>query len=243
MPLVALLLISALQHLLFCPRQCALIHLEQAWVENRLTVEARHLHRRAHEASDERRGRIRIVRGLMLESERLGLIGKADVVELEPLGEAAPDVSMGGLFESVRSSPPGAWRVTPVEYKRGRPKSDDCDRVQLCAQAMCLEEMLGVPIQAGELFYGRPRRRTEVVFDAVLRNTTVAAAERLQALIAAGETPQARGEAKCRSCSLVELCMPGLSSKRSAAKFVAAQLEGALTSEIAGADPLDVAGG
>ena len=234
--------ISALQHLLFCPRQCALIHLEQAWVENRLTVEGRHLHRRAHEASDERRGRVRIVRGLMLESERLGLIGKADVVEVEPLGEAEPDVSMGGLFESVRNSRPGAWRVTPVEYKRGQPKSDDCDRVQLCAQAICLEEMLGVPIEAGELFYGRPRRRTRVAFDAVLRNTTVAAAERLHALIASGETPPSRREAKCRSCSLVELCMPGLSSKRSAAKFVAAQLEGSLTSEIAGADPFDVAG-
>jgi len=238
---VAALPISALQHLLFCPRQCALIHLERAWAENRLTVEGQQLHRRAHEAGDERRGRVRIVRGLMLESERLGLVGKADVVEFEPLAADDPDVPVGRLFDCVRRSAAGAWRVTPVEYKRGKPKGEDCDRVQLCAQAICLEEMLGVEIASGELFYGRPRRRTEVVFDEALRGATAAAAERLHALIASGATPPARREAKCRSCSLVELCMPGLSSKRSAAKFVATQLEQALTSEMVGQDPFDEA--
>ena len=116
-----LLPLSALQHLLFCERQCALIHIEQAWAENRLTVEGKNLHAKVHEADDESRGDLRIVRGLRLRSLRLGLVGQADVVEFHKQGDA--------------------WLPFPVEYKRGKPKPEPCDEVQLCAQAICLEEM------------------------------------------------------------------------------------------------------
>ncbi|UUO04509.1 CRISPR-associated protein Cas4 [Blastopirellula sp. J2-11] len=167
-----LLPLSALQHLLFCPRQAALIHVEQLWAENRLTVEGMNLHRRAHEATDELRGDTRIVRGLSLRSLQYGLIGKSDIVEFTPADVARVgqlrSTPMPQLFAAIREEPT-AWLVTPVEYKRGKPKSDDSDRVQLCAQAICLEEMLAVKIDEGALFYGQRRRRMSVPFDVSLR--------------------------------------------------------------------------
>ena len=132
-----LLPISGLQHLLFCERQCALIHLEQVWAENRLTVEGKNMHDRVHEREAESRPGIRIVRALRLRSLRLGLTGMADVVEFH-------------LDSGVRSQ----GLPFPVEYKRGKPKADYSDSVQLCAQAICLEEMLSCTIPAGALFYG-----------------------------------------------------------------------------------------
>ena len=202
-----LLPISALQHLLFCERQCALIHLERQWVENRLTVEGRHLHRRAHDADDELRDGRRIVRGVALRSLRYGLSGQADVVEISPLDNTAQG-RMGATFSGTTRFSAGDWSVTPVEYKRGRPKKDDCDRVQLCAQALCLEEMLGLAVASGALFYGRRRRRTEVLFDAALRETTLAATRRLHELIASRRTPLAHREPKCDACSLLPICLP-----------------------------------
>ena len=206
------------------------------------------MHRKAHQAPDERRGAVRIVRGLGLRSLRLGVVGKADVVEFEGVGRQesgvgsrdfgvgsaltpgpSPASGRGELFERVREAP-GAWRVTPVEYKRGRPKKHDADRVQLCAQAICLEEMLGVRIDVGMLFYGRRRRRTEVALDAALRATTEAAARRLHELIDSGRTPPARKEAKCKTCSLAELCIPAVAGGRSAVRFVDRQLTGHLES-------------
>lgn len=185
-----LLPISALQHLLFCERQCALIHLEQQWAENRLTIEGQHLHRRAHERKTERRDGVHIVRGLAVRSLRYGLVGQTDVVEFTPLDDAArarADRGGGGLkVVSV-----GNWQANPVEYKRGKPKKDDSDRVQLTAQALCLEEMLDTTIAAGALFYGRTRRRSDVVFDAKMRDTTTATARRLHELIASRRTPPA----------------------------------------------------
>jgi CRISPR-associated exonuclease Cas4 len=205
-----LLPLSALQHLLFCERQCALIHVEQLWADNRLTVEGSHLHRRVDEAPGESRGDVRIARGLQLRSLRLGLIGKADVVEFHRDGTAQP--------EAVRQSPYGSgWRPFPVEYKRGKPKRDRSDEVQLCAQALCLEEMLGIRIPAGALFYGETRHRTDVAFDTELRDTTERAASRLHQLIASGVTPRARREPKCDGCSLIELCMPEPPAGRSSA--------------------------
>ncbi|MGQ9576966.1 MAG: CRISPR-associated protein Cas4, partial [Thermoguttaceae bacterium] len=204
-----LLPISALQHLVFCERQCALICLEQVWAENRLTVEGRQLHDRAHSAGDERRGRVWIVRGLPLRSLALGLVGKADVVEFAPPeGRTPPHLPVARLFAHFRQLGAQKWRVTPVEYKRGRPKIHPCDRVQLCAQALCLEEMLGVAIPAGVLFYGRTRRRLDVAFDSTLRSLVESSARRLHELIAAGRTPPAAHEAKCDACSLRELCLP-----------------------------------
>lgn len=179
-----LLPISALQHFLFCQRQCALIHLEQLWAENRFTVEGQHLHKKAHAAGTEKRPGVTTTRGLMLRSFQLGLIGKADIVEIK------------------------AGVVSPIEYKRGKPKTNDADRVQLCAQALCLEEMMGVQIPLGALFYGLRRRRTEVLFDAALRQQTTNTAAAVHAMIASRRTPLAKREPKCNHCSLLNLCMP-----------------------------------
>lgn len=193
--------LSALQHLLFCERQCALIHIEQAWAENRFTAEGRILHERVDEVGRESRGRIRTVFGLPLRSLLLGVSGKADAVEFHREGgedSAAAEV----------------WRPFPVEYKRGKPKQNDCDLVQLCAQALCLEEMLGVVVPEGAIYYGKPRRRLVVVFDEVLRKKTMETARRLHELISSGRTPQARYEKKCESCSMLSICMPKVTGSR-----------------------------
>jgi len=198
-----LLPISALQHLIFCERQCALIHVEQLWTENRFTAEGRILHERVHEAAAESRGDVRIVRGLRLRSLALGLIGVADVVEFLRDDE--------GIVLAGRS---GRWRVFPVEYKRGKPKPDRCDEVQLCAQAMCLEEMLECSIENAALFYGKTRRRRDVPLDDPLRDLTMKTAQRLHDLVRAGKTPPAVFEKKCLSCSLLPLCMPEITNGR-----------------------------
>ena len=216
-----LLPISALQHLLFCERQCALIHVERLWAENRLTAEGRHLHQRAHEGPAETRGRLRIVRGLLLRSLEWGIVGQADVVEfLAPEGASAASAPLPSRIAGTVRDWSG-WTVTPVEYKRGRPKKDDSDRVQLCAQALCLEEMLGISVTAGALFYGRRKRRTPVKIESDLRGTTARAIERLHEMVAAGHTPPAVREPKCDNCSLMELCLPdALAPAQSASQFV-----------------------
>jgi CRISPR-associated exonuclease Cas4 len=194
-----LLPISALQHLLFCERQCALIHLEQSWSENRFTAEGRVMHERVHGGGGETRKGVRTVFGLAVRSLRLGLTGQSDVVEM------------------------GRGRIRPVEHKRGRPKRDNCDAVQLCAQALCLEEMLGVDISAGDLFYGKTRRRKEVLFDAALRADTESAARRLHALMARGETPSPVFGNFCKSCSFQADCLPGpISRGKSVRRYLAA---------------------
>jgi CRISPR-associated exonuclease Cas4 len=198
--------ISALQHLVFCPRQCALIHLEGAWAENVLTAEGRLLHERADEAPGETRPGLRIARGVQLASRRLGLVGRADVVELR-----------GGRGKPLRAC--------PVEYKRGAPKVHDADRVQLCAQALCLEEMLGVTVAEGAIFYGRPRRRETVAMDAALRARTEAAAADLHALLRSGRTPPPKAGPWCGSCSLEGACLPNAVGGRSAAAWLARQLD------------------
>jgi len=192
-----LLPISALQHLVFCPRQCALIHVEQVWTENVFTAEGRGLHEKVHETEAESRPGVRIVRGLRLRSLELGLVGQADVVEFH---EDASGAAVPGLA--------GRYRPFPVEYKRGKPKIDVCDEVQLCAQAMCLEEMLGASIPRGALFYGRPRRRTEVEFTETLRQQTRDTAGQLHELFRSRQTPTAAYSKKCESCSLLERCLP-----------------------------------
>jgi len=195
--------LSALQHLAFCARQCALIHLEDAWAENVLTAEGRVLHERVDEHPGETRRGVRIARSVALRSARLGLIGRADVVEFHPRCGACP-----------------------VEYKRGRPKLHDADRVQLCAQGLCLEEMLGTTVPGGALFYGETRRREEVAFDAALRARTEALAAQLHELLAAGVTPPPQPGAKCRSCSLEPVCLPRVSGARSAAGWLKRALDG-----------------
>ena len=190
-----LIMLSALQHFVFCPRQCALIHIEQLWAENVLTAEGRIMHDKVDTANRESRGNIRIEYGVPMRSLRLGLIGKADVVEFHKDGDR--------------------WIPFPVEYKRGKPKPGNCDKVQLCAQAICLEEMMNVRIPEGALFYGETRHRHDVEFDTALRKETEEAAVRLRELIASGTTPPPVYSAKCKKCSLVELCLPQVNKKAS----------------------------
>lgn len=194
-----LIAISALSHYSYCPRRCALIHIEQVWTENRFTAEGRIMHERVHDESRESRGDVLIDYGVSLRSLRLGLIGKADVVEFH-----------------LRLD--GSWLPFPVEYKRGKPKVDDCDKVQLCAQAICLEEMLDVAIPEGALFYGQTRHRLDVVFDDAIREKTEETARRAHNLISSGRTPPPVYEKRCESCSLVAECLPKTIEKRSSVK-------------------------
>lgn len=190
--------ISALQHFAFCPRQCALIHIERAWEENHLTAEGRVLHERAHDGSSESRRDCRIARSLPLQSDALRLHGVADIVEFH-------------------RQPNDSWHPFPVEYKRGRPKVEPIDKIQLCAQAICLEEMLGVSISAGAIFYGASHRRHDVLFDAALRAETHRVAALTRAMIEKGRTPAPEFGPKCRSCSLLSLCQPGTSEHKASA--------------------------
>lgn len=197
-----LLPLSGLQHMAFCERQCALIHIEQLWEENRLTAEGRLLHERVHEQTEETRHGLITVRGLPVRSLRLGVSGQADVVEFSRAGmNDSPD-----SLQLVGRE--GWWQVKPVEFKRGKAKPEACDRVQLCAQALCLEEMFGVSVPEGALFYGTPRRRTEIQFDAELRRATETLAARMHVLIESRVTPHAVLFPGCRSCSLKQQCLP-----------------------------------
>ncbi len=191
--------LSALQHFVFCRRQCALIHIEQVWQENLFTAEGRIMHENAHEEQFENKAGVRIERGMPLRSEELGLNGKADVVEFHKTDNLKFEIS------NLRST---IWLPFPVEYKRGKPKSDDSDLVQLCAQALCLEEMLNVEITEGAIFYGKTRRRMNVVFDEHLRALTKDTAARLHEFIKEGKTPKPVYAKKCESCSLIDVCMP-----------------------------------
>jgi CRISPR-associated exonuclease Cas4 len=197
-----LIQLSALQHMVFCPRQCALIHVEQTWKESGRTAEGRLMHERVHEQEAETRGDVRVERGVPLRSLRLGLIGKSDVVEFH---KADGD----------------RWTPYPVEYKRGKPKVDDCDKVQLCAQAMCLEEMLNIEVPSGAIFYGRTRRRLDVEFDEALRRKTEETAKKTRELIDSGITPGPVYAKRCESCSLVAECLPKtLQKKRSVKNYL-----------------------
>ncbi len=200
--------LSALQHYLFCPRQCALIHVEQIWEESRLTAEGRILHERVDEGGMEKRRDVKRVFGLPIRCLRLGLVGKADVVEFH-------------------RQPDGTWRPYPVEHKRGRRKEEDWDRVQLCAQALCLEEMLGVAVPEGALFYGKEQRREVVEINEALRRKTEEVAAAVHRMLAEGRTPPPGYSPKCDRCSLVEVCLPrGVGGSRGrVARYLAKALE------------------
>lgn len=219
--------LSALQHYLYCPRQCALIHVEQLWSENRSTAEGRLFHDRVHESGTELRDAVLTVRGLRLASRQLGLAGIADVVEFHRLEDGAP----GGASLPNR---PGAWQPFPVEYKRGRMKRSRADEVQLCAQALCLEEMLSVEVPEGALFYGKARRRRPVVFDPELRHEVAQTAKSVQKLFDAGVTPAAVVDRKCRDCSLREDCNPPESAGGASAYDYLQRELGAILSETEG---------
>lgn len=182
--------LSALQHYLFCPRQCALIHVEQTWEENRFTAEGRLQHEKVDAGGSEKRRDVRQAFGLPIRSLRIGLSGKADAVEFH-------------------LEPDGCWRPYPVEHKRGRRKREDWDRVQLCAQAICLEEMLRVAVPEGALFYGKERRRESVDMTESLRSEVEELTRSVHELLESGKTPSAiYASEKCDNCSLFDRCLP-----------------------------------
>jgi CRISPR-associated exonuclease Cas4 len=181
--------LSALRHYSVCPRQCALIHVEQIWVESGLTAEGRILHERVDQSGVETRRDVKRVFGLPIRCLRLGLVGKADVVEFHMQSD-------------------GRWTPYPVEHKRGRRKQEDWDRVQVCAQALCLEEMLGVSVPEGALFYGKEQRREVVAIGDALRRETEDVAAAVHRMLTEGRTPPPEYASKCDSCSLVDICLP-----------------------------------
>lgn len=209
--------LSGIQHFLFCRRQWALIHVERQWQENALTAEGRILHERVDDPyfTEKRKGMI-VARAVPVASSTLGLAGICDVVEFS----ASPEgVQLRG-YE-------GTYLPAPVEYKRGKQKDEPSDAAQLCAQAICLEEMLAVAISMGYLYYGQTRRRVAVPLTAELRGHVHSAAQEMHAYFARGYTPRVKPFKGCRACSLADLCLPHLQNARiSAAAYTLSQIEG-----------------
>lgn len=207
--------LSGLQHYLFCPRQWALIHIENQWQENLRTVDGRLMHKNVHnEGSVEKRGNRLTVRGMRIASPSLGVSGQCDAVEFT---KDTQGIELPGY--------PGFWQPMPVEYKHGSPKEDPCDAAQLCGQAMCLEEMLCCVIPAGALYYGETRRRQEIVFTEELRKTVRDSLTRMHELYQRGHTPSAKPKKGCNACSLKDICLPRLQKTGSVASYLKKNLE------------------
>ena len=207
--------ISGLQHFQFCRRQWALIHLEQLWAENLRTVEGEILHQRAHDASQrERRGELLITRDMRVFSAVLGISGSCDVVEFSRADTGVPLPGQEGSYQPY-----------PIEYKRGSPRTDNANHLQLCAQAMCLEEMLCCDIPEGALYYGEIRRREKVPLTEVLRQEVKTALEEMHQLYQRRYTPKVRPGKSCNACSLKELCLPKLTKKKPVGKYLREHLE------------------
>ena len=208
------LALSGIQHFAFCRRQWALIHIERRWQENYLTASGQMMHQRAHnEEIRERRGELLTVRGLFVRSSELGLSGVCDIVEFRQDERGVP-----------LSGEDGTWLPVPVEYKRGRSKSGECDRLQVCAQAMCLEEMLGCDIASGFLFYKQTQSRELVVFADELRASVRSSSAEMHELFSRGHVPRVRKGKSCAACSLRDECLPSL-QPRSAVSYIDEALE------------------
>ncbi|MDA3960903.1 MAG: CRISPR-associated protein Cas4 [Planctomycetota bacterium] len=223
-----LVAISALQHWIYCPRQAALIHLEREWADNAATAHGDLVHAKTDNGIDESRDGQRIVRALPLVSQRHGLRGVADVVEfLPPPGTAPADIRLVlAALRHRKESPPADWRVRPIEYKRGRPKAHAADHVQLAAQALCLEDMLGIPVERGALFYHAIRRRDEVLIDRSLRAQVQEGVAGMRQILFENRTPLPRNDSRCTRCSLKAICLPG--ARPSAATWFAGRLQHSL---------------
>lgn len=195
--------ISGIQHFVYCKRQWALIHLEQQWVENELTAHGRVVHNRVHDSSvrDANREK-KTIRGLRVSSREYCIAGVCDAVEFH---SSADGVKIFGFN--------GTWEVHPVEYKRGHSKSNDCDRMQVMAQALCLEEMLCCDIPFGFLYYAESRRREKVIFDDLLRTQTINIIDNMMQIYLRGISPKPKFSKGCRACSLHDICMPELEKK------------------------------
>jgi CRISPR-associated exonuclease Cas4 len=210
-----LLPVSALQHFIFCPRRCALVHIEQAWTENQLTVEGDIVHGRVDEMSRESRATLIVSHGVGIRSLHLGITGKVDVVEFR--------LSTNALGACTLAGKEGHWTPYPIEYKRGSPRRGFGDDIQVCAQALCLEEMLKCSVPAGAIYYASTRKRREIAFDAPLRAQTTTAISGLRSLNTARVIPPPVYEKKCDTCSLFDLCQPRLPASNN---YVTRYLEG-----------------
>lgn len=209
------LALSGIQHFTFCRRQWALIHIEQAWKDNLLTVEGNILHERAHNSAlAETRGDVIITRGMPVFSRTLGTNGVCDVVELHRNNNGVRLNGRDGLFLPV-----------PVEYKRGKPKEGDEDVLQLAAQAICLGEMLGCDVPEGFLYYGEPSRRTRVAIDAEIKEKVSSAFAEMHELYARRYTPRVKPTKACGNCSLKDLCLPKLLKKRPVSEYLSDRIK------------------
>ena len=209
------LMLSGLKHFRFCRRRWALVHLEQQWSENVLTLEGHYMHERVHDDNfTELRGSIFLSRGMPIRSETLNITGQCDMVELH---RDENGVSIQGRE--------GKWRIYPVEYKHGRPDERGADELQLCAQAMCLEEMFVTDIPEGAIYYGKTRHRMTVALTEELREQTRISLEEMHRLFKRGYTPKAKWTKACKNCSMVEICQPKLSKQMSASEYVKRMLE------------------
>lgn len=209
------LMLSGIQHFVFCRRQWALIHIEQQWEENYRTADGRVMHRNVHDAGfHEKRGDLVISRAMAVSSQRLGISGECDAVEFR---KDSSGIEIFGLE--------GRYSVTPVEYKRGQPKEDPCDKMQLAAQAMCLEEMLCCRIDTGFLYYGETHRRLKVEINEQLRQETENALREMHELFRKRYTPKVKRSKACNACSLKNICLPVLCSQKSAKDHILSMLE------------------
>ena len=204
------LMLSGLQHFAYCRRQWALIHIEQQWQENERTIDGHLFHETAHDKDKlEKRGNLIIARGLLINSAVLGLSGACDVVEFHRGKEGISLADFDGL-----------WNPYPIEYKKGKPKEHLADELQLCAQAICLEEMLLCEIPEGSLFYGENRRRTIVHFTRELRHEVAEMAREMHELWEKGYTPKVKPQKGCNACSLKEICVPKLARMKTVSSYI-----------------------
>ena len=210
------LMLSGIQHFAFCKRQWAMIHIEQQWAENYRTTAGEIMHKKAHdESAFEKRGNLLTVRGLRISSRSLGLSGQCDVVEFHQ------DENGIDLFGYE-----GKWNIGPVEYKRGTVKENNADELQLCAQAVCLEEMFQMDIPEGFLYYGENRRRHQVEFTSELRSEVERTADKMHEMFRRGHTPGAKPSKQCKSCSLENLCLPKLQKSGDVRKYIEKNIYG-----------------
>jgi CRISPR-associated exonuclease Cas4 len=216
------LMISGIQHYVFCRRQWALIHIEQQWEENLRTIEGEIMHEKAHDHSQsEKRGNIILSRGMMVFSSRLGLNGTCDVVELKKDDQGVEIFGREGTYQ-----------VVPVEYKRGKPKENDSDVLQLCAQAICLEEMLLCHIPEAYIYYGETKHRLKVILDEELRAKVVTITVEMHKLYEQRHTPKVKISYRCKACSLNTICMPKLCQNISASDYIKTHVKEALDEEV-----------
>lgn len=222
-----LIMISALQHYVYCPRQCALIHVEDVWHENVFTVRGNILHEKVDTDTYETRGAKKTVRGLRIHSFRYGIVGRCDVVEFRETKRSTrnsvPTLSgsesvIDKTMEDIQHV--DNVEVLPVEFKSGKPKDSISDKVQLCAQALCLEEMLNTKIQRGTFFYGKIRRRDIVEIDDTLRNQTIAIIQSVREIVSKKIVPAAEYAPKCRNCSLEPICLPKAMNQRKLSNYI-----------------------